>query len=105
MGDSDDGSWSGTDTAPGTTAWNAGQLTSTEGQPTGFEPTTETSGGGDDPFGSSGIEAAFCFNDNLGSTHTVYAKSRQDAESKAPGWNYCHAGPCVSDDALKERCE
>ena len=49
--------------------------------------------------------SAFCFNDNDGVTHTVYAKSRHDAEGKARGWNYCHAGPCQSDDALKEQCE
>jgi hypothetical protein len=109
--DSDEGSWGGTETDAGsagdqTTGWDTGQLTSTEGQPTSFEPPiVDTSGGDDDLFGSSDIEAAFCFNDNSGSTHTVYAKSRKDAESKAPSWNYCHAGPCQSDDALKEQCE
>lgn len=109
MSDSDDGSWGGTETgssSPGeTTGWDTSNLTSTEGQPTSFEPPSDMSGGGDDSFGSSEIEVAFCFNDRVGATHTVYAKSRQDAESKAGGWNYCHVGACQSDDALKEQCE
>lgn len=105
--DSDDGSWSGTDTDPGSagdqaTGWETDQLTSTEGQPT---PIVDTSGGDDDPSSLSDIEVAFCFNDNLGYTHTVYAKSRKDAQSKAPSWNYCHGGPCKSDDALEEQCD
>ena len=106
---SDDGSWGGTQTgssSPGeTTGWDTSNPTSSEGQPTIFDPSAGASGGGGDLFGSSEIEVAFCFNDRVGMTHTVYAKSRADAESKAGGWNYCHAGACQSDDALKEQCE
>ena len=108
-GGSDSSSWGGTETGsstPGeTTGWDTGNLTGTEGQPTSFDPSAGTSGGGDVDFGSSDIEIAFCFNDEQGYTHTVYAKSRKDAESKAGRWNYCHAGACQSDDALKEQCE
>jgi hypothetical protein len=109
VGDSDDLTGGGADADPGSagdqsTGWDTAEVTTEGGSTSADEPLVDLSGGGGGS-GSSEIEIAFCFNDNSASTHTVYAKSREDAEAKSPRWNYCHLGACQSDDALKEQCE
>lgn len=92
MSDAEDGSWGGGDGGDGAGS-GAGQET---------VPGTDMSGGGGDPAVSEGIESAWCFTDRLDLTHTVYARSLEDAQKKAPGWDFCHQGACQYSSAIEE---